>query len=367
MSTELHAVMPYGRAGASARVRVFDWAEHLGLSLVAHTYLGTSSVGPTTLLRQPLGILTAQRRLGKLSRQLNGSSTFPLIVHRECSPLSDGGFESRLLRSAPRAIYDLDDAMFWQGSLSGLRRVSPKPPKVVAAMRAADMVIVGNETLADFAAPLSRHTVVIPSCVEPARYRRKTSWENHDPPRLFWLGTPSGSRLLVAIAAELLEVHRRTGARLTVVGAAVDRAGPLIRMIDLVPWTEQRSHELPAEADIGIMPLDGRLSVRGKCGYKLLQYGAAGLPAIASPVGTNRRIIADLGYMAVQSEDWVTAIEELLSASADTRRAIGEQSRAVVEGKYSYQAWSNDWFSAVYGTSVQSSNARLGGSAETRS
>ena len=40
--------------------------------------------------------------------------------------------------------------------------------------------------------------------------------------------------------------------------------------------------------DIGVGPVPDAPYERGKCGYRLLQFGAAGVPFVASPVGVNR-------------------------------------------------------------------------------
>src|SRR4029453_14326604 len=57
---------------------------------------------------------------------------------------------------------------------------------------------------------------------------------------------------------------------------------------------------------------------------KLLQYAAAAGPAVASPVGTNRSILAALGLPAATStEDWIGAVLGLLEASPQSLAALG--------------------------------------------
>jgi len=78
---------------------------------------------------------------------------------------------------------------------------------------------------------------------------------------------------------------------------------------------------------------------RGKCGYKLLQYGAAGVPAIADPVGVNREILANGGGIAAcSSAEWKGALE-FFAADSVARREAGLQGRGLVEREYSYQRW----------------------------
>jgi glycosyltransferase involved in cell wall biosynthesis len=92
--------------------------------------------------------------------------------------------------------------------------------------------------------------------------------------------------------------------------------------------------------DIGIMPLTDTPWANGKCGYKLLQYMACGLPVIASPVGVNEKIVEHgvNGFLAQTDEDWKFYIKKLLSDS-DLRCRMGAAGRKKVEKEFSLQVW----------------------------
>ena len=84
------------------------------------------------------------------------------------------------------------------------------------------------------------------------------------------------------------------------------------------------------------MPLPETPFAEGKCGYKLIQYMACGVPVVASPIGTNRKIVAHgaSGFLANTQEEWVEAIGCLLS-NRKLRAQMGSQGRCVVENHYS--------------------------------
>ena len=119
-------------------------------------------------------------------------------------------------------------------------------------------------------------------------------------------------------------------------------------MIDRHVWSEETQHAALATADIGLMPLQDDPYSRGKCGYKLLQYAAAGLPAVASPVGTNATILTTLGLPDTDSTGgWVEAVSGILELSEDDRATLGRRARERVLERYSYDAWAGRWQEAV--------------------
>jgi glycosyltransferase involved in cell wall biosynthesis len=340
----LYAVTPYGRNGPSSRVRVFEWLDRVECPVAVSGYISHHNADPLELARHPVAVATAERRL----RRIAAERPPRLLLHREASPLSRGALERRLLTSAGFSVYDFDDALqvdWGEGGL--LRRLAPKAPKALLAVQHADRVIAGSPVLVDWASQHNDDVVLIPSCVSLASYRRKTDYALSDPPRLGWIGSAGNEGYLRIIAPALHEVHRRTGARLTLIGTTRPSLGDLEPLIDRLRWSEATQAEVLAELDVGLAPLPDNPYTRGKCGYKLLQYAAAGTPLVGSPIGVNREILAKLAMPAPEADDWATAILDLLNRSAEARATAGARARDVVHADFSYEAWLSRWREAV--------------------
>jgi glycosyltransferase involved in cell wall biosynthesis len=342
----LHAVTPYGRRAGSSRVRVHEWADRMPDAVAVHPYAGLDGAGPRTLLRHSARVIGAEASL----RRLALSRPRRLLLHREASPLSRGRLESALTRSAALAVYDFDDALYCDtGDGPFYRRLAPKAAKLAGVLRTVDRVVAGNDTLANWAADRHRDVVVVPSCVDPSTYEPKRDYTVATRPRIGWIGSWSTEQHLLAIAPALRVLGDRLGARLVVVGAPGRHMGVLEDMVERIPWSLSVQREALASFDIGVMPLPDTPYSRGKCGYKLLQYLAAGVPAVASPVGVNREILARAGApSATTTDEWTETLTALLEAPAADRAALGARGRRVVVDSYSYDAWQDRWRAAVF-------------------
>jgi glycosyltransferase involved in cell wall biosynthesis len=338
------AVSSYGASAASTRVRMYDWFAHAGITAQKYEYIGTSDNQVSTLLPALGRVVGAELELRRLADQVRDAT---LMLSRRASPFSSGAIESTLLRRSGRSVYDFDDALF--NDISGWRTMLWSKQKAwVNSVRAANVVLAGSEMLAEEAAKFSSNVVMIPSCVEPEDYRRKVGYDIADVPRAIWVGSPATERFLAEIGEQLLALNKRYGLRITVISSGNASLGELDTAVDRHPWTFAGVGEHLAGADFGLMPLPDTPYTRGKCSYKLLQYAAAGLPVIGSPVGANIRVLDSLGGLAPKStHDWYAAIESMVEMTSQNRFALGRLALAQVTKQFSFAAWESTWLDAM--------------------
>lgn len=344
VSRPIDVISLYGAANAGVRARAFGFLERLDVPFTLHCYFDSNAAGLRQFVRHPVRAAAAEWDL----RRLVAAGAETVILCREASPLSKGELESRLLRSARHAVYDIDDSFHDDVRSPVFEALFSKGRKAEKAVAVADVVVVGNEYLAEWASKRAKMVRVIPTCVDPGAYVAKSNYELADPPRLLWLGTPSGERYLRLVEPALRRLHDELGVTLMIIGDTRPRLGRLESLIARTEWSLAGVSETIADYDVGIMPLEDSSYERGKCAYKLLEYGAAGLPVVASPVGVNARILAASGNAAPSTaSEWYDALRDLLSVSAATRRTRGRSLLDVVGREFTFGRWLAAWRSAV--------------------
>lgn len=342
---ELLVFSTYGRGGASARVRLYDWLDHCGLTNAQRSdYLGTANNQFSALSQRLPEVLTAESKLRRLLRDLENQH---IVISKQASPFSSGGIEQRLLERAAHSTYDFDDALL-HDTAGWARRIWSKKTLWTRAVEAADVVIAGSTILANQASELSNNVVVIPSCIEPDRYVVKTDYELAEAPLGVWIGSPATEKFLLLLTEPLLSLNRERGLRIKVISAGDASLGALDSMIDRVAWSEEAFANDLSAGDFGLMPLDDTSFTRGKCSYKLLQYAASGLPVVGSPVGANDDALTKLGgFKATTGREWIESIEAILDMSARERARKGAVALGGVREHYSFGAWKDSWLRAV--------------------
>jgi glycosyltransferase involved in cell wall biosynthesis len=266
--------------------------------------------------------------------------------------------EVALLRRRVRRLwFDFDDAIWLRDSFSGKGFASRKRSgRFRATVRAAEAVVAGNAYLAEHATRAgARAAWVIPTCVDVHRY--PLARHDGDGATLVWVGSSSTLRGLEA-AAPLLEAigERVPGVRLKLICDRFIRFKSL-PVIDC-EWSEQLEAAEIADADIGMSWVPDDPWSRGKCGLKVLQYMAAGLPVVTNPVGVHAEIIrhGETGFLATTMDEWVEAIRAL-TADRDVRRHMGAAGRRLVEERYSLEAGAALWLNLIQGLTAGRASA----------
>jgi glycosyltransferase involved in cell wall biosynthesis len=249
----------------------------------------------------------------------------------------------RLLKStAKKLFYDVDDAVMFHSHPVGPIERWRTQRRFRSVARAVDTVVAGNDYLAGLFRAAGANAVVLPTVVDPAHYMQKS----HAPttaPTLVWIGSKSTLRYLADFTPTLAQAAAQIpGLRLVTIADATLLDPPI--PTEHIPWSEQTESSSLIRADIGIAPTPNDPWTLGKCGFKIIQYVAAGLPAIASPVGANRQIILqnETGILADTANEWISALATL-AADPAKRQAMGAAGRKRVEDQFSIQRAADFW------------------------
>jgi hypothetical protein len=250
--------------------------------------------------------------------------------------------EARLFAAySRRRLFDVDDAIYVRKP----RRLGDLPDesawrkkKFADTCRWVDAVAAGNEVLAAVARASARQVAVLPTSIDTARYLPTLAGPG-DPPTVAWIGSPENLIYLSMIRPALASLTKRYPTlKLRVICSEFPDWGDVT--VERVPWSSATEAQSLAGAHIGVMPLTDDAWSRGKCAFKLLQYMAAALPCVASPVGANTEAVMDgvNGFHATDVDEWESSLERLI-VSPELRATFGAKGRAHVEERYSLRSY----------------------------
>jgi glycosyltransferase involved in cell wall biosynthesis len=336
-SAKVLALTRYGRLGASSRLRFYQLAPGLaaaGIPIEIRPLLDDGYLHSlhATGKRPATAILAGYG--ARLARLVGHRRPNLLWVEKELLPWLPGWLERLLFSRALRFVVDYDDATFHRYDDHACRLIRfALGGKVARIMAAAEAVIAGNEYIAAYARQNgARRVVVQPTVVDPLRYPVRLS-EPPPPFRVVWIGSPLTSVYLDIVREPLQRLGSDGPLEILLIGAAQSAlAGLPVRRYD---WSEAGEANAIAEGSVGIMPLPDYPWERGKCGYKLIQYMACGLPVVASPVGSNAHLVEPdrNGLLASTPEDWYSALSLLRREPARAWR-MGLAGREKIEAHY---------------------------------
>lgn len=319
----------------SSRFRMLPYVRHFRNS--GHRCTLASSVPQKYEWFPQIGFRLSQR-LKRLIRYLHWYQSRIrgdeiVIIDREVFDSPGTKLEDCFRKTTQRVVLDLDDAVFLR-----------YPAKFERLTRLADLIVCGNSFIEEWAKERNENTIIIPTCVEMAQYPAK-DWSDAAGrvPRLGWIGTSGNLRYLEVAAAGLRRLSQKMDFELQVIVPEIEPLSDINLdgvKIQHVPWQKEIEVDQLRQLDVGIMPLFAAEDWdRYKCGLKLIQYMAAGIPAVAAPVGVNASIIdhGQNGFLADSDDDWAAHLGTLAGDLA-LRKSIGNAARETAAARYSIEA-----------------------------
>jgi glycosyltransferase involved in cell wall biosynthesis len=235
-----------------------------------------------------------------------------------------------LHRHSKKLIYNFDDAIMYSDKAPDRNSRSHYIP-FRRTVRLADMVITGSSYLAEHARKFNCNVIVLPIGLKVGDYKLARPIKSDDKVRLVWIGSKTTLEYLTEIKPALEEIGSRFDN--VVLRIVCDDFFDLQNMpVEKRLWSEDARGIDLATSDIGLAPLPDNRFTRGKCSFKVLEYSSAGLPVIASPIGTNAKYVKDgvTGFLTIDTRQWIDRITELIE-NPNLRKRMGREGQAYAE------------------------------------
>jgi glycosyltransferase involved in cell wall biosynthesis len=336
------ALTKYGRLAASSRHRFLNYIPLLadqGIRVTPVPLLNDDYVARRLSDQKIDFIAVARGFVGRLIALAHSRRFDVLWIEGELFPRLPALGERLLSRLGHPYVVDLDDAIFHtydQHPWPLYRHLFARKIDVVLQQAAA--VTAGNNYLAERAFRAgARNVSVIPTTVDERRYNRSCSRQSE---RLtfVWIGSPATQHYLRTIQNELEQVCHSLQASIRLIG--VEQHELSLPQVEFRPWKEESEAAELSCCHIGLAPLWDGPWERGKCGFKAIQYMAAGLPALAADIGVLPSIVmhGQTGFLYRDGAQF-KSFAERLGVDPELRRRFGMAGRLRASTHYSVHRW----------------------------
>ena len=335
-------LVPYPLEGASYRYRIHQFLPYLQKENISYKVSSFISQDFYKILYKKGYLLKKLffTLLGLQRRFIDILSLYTydvIFIHLESSPLPILLLERMAQVLKKPIIYDFDDAIFLEkeNSTNILRTILKAYKKTPQRIALSSKIIVSNQYLKNISSRYIHENKIsiIPTCINTDLFKPKN--ESNTIPVIGWLGSHSTYPYLEDILDIFPILSKQYNFILKIIGAPHKMNLPQVHCIQK-DWSLKDEINDFQSFDIGIYPLANTEWVKGKAGFKAIQYMAAYIPCIASNVGVNKEIIQDglNGFLVNTKEEWIAKISLLLS-NPTLRSAMMREGRKTIERRFS--------------------------------
>jgi glycosyltransferase involved in cell wall biosynthesis len=278
----------------------------------------------------------------KRLKDVKSANNYDIVfIQREVFFTGTTYFEKKLSNLPVKVIFDFDDSIWLPNVSLGNKKLEwlKNYDKTKTLIGLADVVIAGNQYLANYASQFNKNAHIIPTTIDTSYHKNKKEKKLDHRICIGWTGTATTIKHFEIAIPVLIKLKEKYKDRVyfKVIGESQYTNKDL--NIKGIQWNLNTEIEDLTELDIGIMPLPNDQWTKGKCGFKGLQYMALEIPTIMSPVGVNKEIIEDgvNGFLANTDDEWMTKISKLIESEA-LRQQIGAKGRETIIETYSVEA-----------------------------
>jgi hypothetical protein len=248
-------------------------------------------------------------------------------IHRPAILYDDGDVVTRLLERGIAVGFDEDDNVVDMPLGLEERTDQPWAPRarrnfelLLEHVGRVDLVTTPSDHLADRFEAAGAHNVHVVDNYLPGAFSRVAP-HGHDG---FVIGWHAGREHLVDVdelglvetLERVLEAH--PDVRVETINIELEMQHPRYRCEEALP-IDQLTRRL-ADFDLGIVPLADIPFNHGRSNVKAREYAAAGVPWLASPVGSYAHLGAEQGGWLVEDGKWFAAIDALIRLRRDRRK-----------------------------------------------
>ena len=260
-----------------------------------------------------------------------------------------------------KTVYDLDDDVFritaenWNAC-----QLYDRPDvrdAVGHAAETADLVTVSTEPLAEVMREFNPNVTVLGNCIPgwACTLPRPPGAQQRTRPRVGWQGGASHGVDIGQVAAPVRRFLRRFPAWDLQLNGSDYRdtiRAPASRSF-YVPWvpvyTSPDRYYTSIDFDIGLAPLYPTQFSRSKSAIKIIEYGARGIPSVASDIEPYRDVITHGvdGFLVRRDHEWLKYLSEL--AGDDELRAKMGAAAQEMARQHLIEDHFTEWASAYRG------------------
>lgn len=333
-------------AGPSSRYRSYAYHSYLekdGFTVTAHALF------PSYYLkrfyksgRKP--VLIALCAYARRLLQLIFIKKYDIIyIEYELFPYLSFGLEKWLLRKQKHIVIDYDDAVFHNYDNSKKEWVKKWcGNKIQQLVALSDVVITGSPYLTRWMLPHAKEVTEIPTSISIQKYSAtlpaKLPAEERKLFRIGWIGSATTSPFILLVKDALLQLQQLYNTTLVLIGfdKKLEKQLQGLQYVNY-PWQEDTETSLLKTCDVGIMPLPNEPFANGKCGFKLIQYMACGLPTLSTPVEANIKINRGGDNLFANTKfEWYSCLAAIIQNQTFYQQT-GENNIAVAKEFYSIE------------------------------